>query len=87
MRGEAEVSQTPSEEEMTHRADLPCRGLRPSLAENCRKRKGAREKTVCRGLVANLLFFQDLMDLSWPVSVLGGARRCLLAKSGPFLRG
>lgn len=37
VRGEAEVSQMPSEEEMTHRADLPCRGLRPSLAENCRK--------------------------------------------------
>lgn len=42
----------PSEEEMTYQADLP-RLVHPSIT--CRKQKRAREKTVCKLLVANLL--------------------------------
>lgn len=64
--GEAEVSQMPSEKEMTYQADLP-RGA----SVTCRKQKRAREKVVCKLLAAKLSW--DLMELLRLVNFCGGA--------------
>lgn len=64
--GETEVSQMPSEEEMTYQADLPrCASV------ICRKQKRAREKVVCKLLAAKLSW--DLMELLRLVNFCGGA--------------